>query len=1181
MGGLLAACSLALQAQATPNATQAAPAQSAPAQGGSLHGTVVAGTAGKPGGIPLPGVAVTATNSLTGKKYTTTTDVNGAYAMAIPRNGRYVVRVELAAFAAQTGEVLINAAGENGGKPDQTSDFGLQLASRVEAAEAQQTATAARASTGRGLQSLSLNVGGDADTSDASANAGASTAEVAAPSLGGLGDNASDAVAVSGRSGETNNLANFSEDEIRNRIEDAMANARMSGQLPQGGGDVNVMVSVIGGMMAGGPGGFMVGGGGPRGGGGGARGGGARGGGGGGGFGAFRNFNPAQPHGSLFYQGSNTALNASQWQPNSPGLTHFTPNPAGYSNRFGVSLAGSPYIPGLIQPNTKQFAFLSINGQRNLNPYTSTGRVPTALERMGDFSQSFQRVNGVVTPVTLYDPTTHLPIAGNVITNISPQAKALLALGGTNPYIFPTPNLATSDPTANNYQTVSNAGSNNLQLSLRFNRTLGSAPTGPFGGMGRGGGGQRGQRGQQNQKPTLRQSINSGFNYSHSASDNRNIFLPLGGATQTNGYGLNVGYTIGYGRLSNNASANWNRSFSQGRNYFTDTSLNPTAAAGINVPNQAGSLADPRFYNGVPALSVTNFTGVSNQAPSETISQTISFSDFVSWRHAKHNFRFGVDYRRLHNDSIGGNNPLGRFTFTGFATESSADQASTTAGKSQQATTGSGFADFLLGRPTQTALQAGLNKIYLRENVYDWYALDDFRLLANVTLNYGLRYEYFAPYTEKYNRLVNLDHNADFTSVDPVQPNGVGTYLGNYPRSLVNPDRSMYSPRVAVAWRPKIAKPLTKDMVVRAGYGINYNTGQFATFAKNMAFQQPFAKTQTNTLTTAGCSGITLANGFDCSQVAIQNNFSVNKNYRLGMVQVYNFDIQKTLPLNIVMNVGYNGSHGGNLDIVRAPNHTVSGVTTSDAQAFTYEDSIGASRFNALTVSAQKRMQKGVAMGATYVYGHSIDNASSIGGSGSQVAQNDKRLDLEESNSSFDVRHSLSGNWVLELPFGPNRAFLSKGGFWAGVFDGFSWSGTFSITSGRYFTPAYSSSASQALAGNTYPLRPDRIFSQPIKGAGQLYNFFNQAAFVAPANGFGTASRYSIQGPGTLTVNSALSRTVKLGDTRSLEARASFSNIFNTVQYTSINTTVNSSTYGQVTSAGAMRALQFEARYRF
>ena len=148
--------------------------------------------------------------------------------------------------------------------------------------------------------------------------------------------------------------------------------------------------------------------------------------------------------------------------------------------------------------------------------------------------------------------------------------------------------------------------------------------------------------------------------------------------------------------------------------------------------------------------------------------------------------------------------------------------------------------------------------------------------------------------------------------------------------------------------------------------------------------------TQTNVIGTVtndtGCTfaKMTLANGFGCSTKPVQNNYSVNKDYRLGRVQVWNLDLQRTLPMGMVLNVGYNGSLGGDLDIVRAPNHTATTVTTgASAQAFTYEDSIAYSRFNTLVVNARKRMQKGISLQATYKYGHSIDNASSIGGTGS------------------------------------------------------------------------------------------------------------------------------------------------------------------------------------------------------
>ena len=1172
------------QQAASPLPPQAAAPQNAgstaqPAQGGTIRGTVVAGTSGKPGGVPLPGVAVTATNTLTGKKYAAATSVDGTYAMTIPHNGRYVVRAELAGFAPVTQEVVLNGSDATAGAAlVKTSDFGLQLASRVAAAEAKEAAAQNANSTGRGTQSLNLSAG-DTDVTDASAMPAAGN-DVTMPSLGSLNEEGAaaegnESIAVNGQEGQTNGLANFSEDEIRQRVNDAVEQARMSGQLPPGADPTDRIVSVIGGMMGGG--GF--GGGGGRGG----RGGGMRG---GGGFGAFRNFNPAQPHGNVFYQGSNNALNSASWSPLGPVV-----QPAGYQNRFGASIAGSPYIPGLTQPNTKQFAFLNISGQRNLNSFLATGFVPTALERAGDFSQSTLSSSG--TPVTLYDPVTGQPIPGNNLANaslpISAQATALLAY-------YPLPNIT---PTAlGNYQTVSNAGVNNFNLNARYVRTLGQGSSTPFGRFG-GGGGRRGQNG----PPTLRQNINIGYNYSHAASDLRNIFLPLGGATESGGNGLNLGYVIGYGRFSNNVSVNWNRLDTEVRNYFTNTANDPSRAAGLAIPNNSGGFADPNFYNGLPQLNISNYESLSNQTPSQLINQTISFSDFVSWRHKKHNLRFGFDVRRVHADSIGGNDPLGSFTFTGYATASPSAQINNEGGINS----GDAFADFLLGLPTSTSIQAGLFKTYLRENVIDWYALDDFRIKSNLTLNYSVRYEYFGPYSEKNGHLVNLYPD---TGPLPYQVEMPGS--GN-PAGLIHPDRTMYAPRLGFAYRLKNSG-ITKDTVLRGGYGIMYNTGQYAAFARKLSQQPPFATTQSNaatvqttsnpTPTPTGCTttqsyyvdpttglvrpgataNLTLANGFGCSASAysIENNWAVDPNYRLGMVQLYNLNLQRTLPLGVVFNLGYNGSKGSNLDVVGSPNTTPTGVTTPGIAPFDWEESAAGSHANALIISAQKRQSRGIAIGAVYTYSHAIDNASGVGGTIGSPVQNLYRLDLEEGNASFDQRHNLTGNWIIELPFGPNRAFLNQGGAWAYLLDGFDISGSFTFATGTHLTPTYSGNQAEALAANVFTQRPDRDFSQPIKGPGSRDEWFNKAAFTDPGTSYGTASQGSIEGPGTVAISTSLSRIFTLGETRSLEARVTATNPFNTVQYSGIDTDANDiKNFGTVRSAAAMRTVQVQARYRF
>ncbi|WP_263383238.1 TonB-dependent receptor [Granulicella arctica] len=1144
-GGLLFATAGGA-AQTAP--TEAPAAVQAPvadaAQGGTIKGAVKAGT------IPLPGVSVTATNTLTGKKYATTSDVEGSFAMTIPKNGRYVVKVELAAFASATAEVLLNAAGQNGGKAEQRADFGMQLASRVAAQETQQanTTRAAASAIGRGLQSLS--VAGDTTFADATAAAGNSGVQMPTLSGIGTGDGAlsTDSVTVSGQIGQTNGLANFNEDEIRQRIQDAIGQAQRQGGAA--GDMAGAVAGMLGGMMGGG-GGF----GGP-GGGGGGRGGRAGGGGGGG----FRGFNPTQPHGAIFYQGGNAALNATTYSlTGAPDI-----KPAYSSNRFGVSFTGSPSIPGVIKANSKQFIFLNVTGQRNINPQNFYGTVPTLSERGGDFSQLTQ--TGATTVVPLFDPTTGKQFQNNVIPTprLSPQALALLNY-------YPAPNIPLAGTQGYNYQTITTAGSNATQAALRYVRNFGATP--PQGGGRRGGGGG-GRQAAANGPKALRQNINFNGSYSHTASDSPNIFLPLGGATESTGYGITAGYTIGYGRLTNNASLNWNRSNSMTRNYLTNGQVNPALNAGITVGNAA--IQSNPFNYGVPSLTFSGFTSLAETSPSEAISQTISLSDFVSWSHKKHNMRYGIDVRRVHADSIGSANVLGSFTFSGYATQSPT-AAAAAANSTTPQVSGSGFADFLLGLPQQSAIQAGLQKTYLRANVYDWYAQDDWRALPSLTLNFGLRYEYFSPYVEKNNHLVNLDHNADFTQVAAVEPDQKGPYSGAFPRSLVNPDRNMYSPRIGFAYRVKHLK----ETVLRGGYGINYNTGQYATFARQLAFQPPFAVTQTNIVNQQGCGVFTLANAFNCSTAPVQNNYAVNPNYRLGHVQIWNLDIQKTLPLGIVANVGYNGAKGGDLDIVRAPNRTATGLLNTAAQAFNYEDSLGYSRFESLSVNVRKRLQKGVSLQATYQYGHSIDDASSIGGGASVVAQNDLDLNAEEGNSTFDVRHKVTGNWVLELPFGPNRAYFTKGGFWSKALDGFSVSGDFTFATGTYYTPRYLATVAETNTGTNNTLRPDRNFAVPIAGAGRIQQWFNPAAFTAPPNGFGTASRGSIEGPGIVGIDASLSRTVSLGDTRSFEARVTGNNVFNTVQYSGINTTLNSNTFGQVTSTAAQRTISMIARYRF
>ena len=706
--------------------------------------------------------------------------------------------------------------------------------------------------------------------------------------------------------------------------------------------------------------------------------------------------------------------------------------------------------------------------------------------------------------------------------------------------------------------------------------------------MGRGGFGG-GRRNQQNQG--LRQSISLNYNWSHSASDLVNLIPELGGKSASSSYALQAGYTVGYHKVTSIFNSNWNRSNSHTINFFTDTATDPAATAGIAIPN------DVALNHGVPAISLSNgIQGLSETQPSFSISQTISFSEVLSWIHGKHNLRFGGDYRRVHRDFLAGSNATGNFQFTGLFTE-------LMAGNTPVAGTGSSIADFLLGLPQSTTLNSSENKSYLRDNVYDAYALDDWRATSSLTLNYGIRWEFFAPYTEKYGRLADVLTNPSggFTSETEVQSGASGL-----PGSLVFPWHKAFQPRVSLAWRV----PRFKQTVVRAGFGTNYTVGEYATFANLMAHQPPFTNEQTNQEAVGNSPSTACAQAVPITCFMLANNgpndpfpapatvgnYALDPHYGLPYVMAWNFDIQKTLPWGVVMNLGYNGSRSNHLDVKLAPRALPGSLCTVPTEStcadptglvFTYDEAQAYYKNHQATMRVNKRLTKGISMGANYQYGHAIDNASSVNGSSGSVVQDWQNLAAQEGHSVLDVRHQVSGTYLYEIPFGPDKYWITTGTA-AHVLEGFSVSGTFNFATGSWLSPGFEATSQSVECGNSSGLRPNLVPGASVTaGGGRLRQWFNTAAYSPPTatagycNYFGSAPRDSIEGPGTVSNNMALSKTMQLGDTRSMEVRATINNVFNTVQYSGVNTTYGSPTFGEVSSVGQMRSFQFLARFRF
>jgi hypothetical protein len=198
------------------------------------------------------------------------------------------------------------------------------------------------------------------------------------------------------------------------------------------------------------------------------------------------------------------------------------------------------------------------------------------------------------------------------------------------------------------------------------------------------------------------------------------------------------------------------------------------------------------------------------------------------------------------------------------------------------------------------------------------------------------------------------------------------------------------------------------------------------------------------------------------------------------------------------------------------------------------------------------------------------------------VAQNDQDLAAEWALSSFDRRHQLQGNLSFELPFGPNKRWLHNGGRLAAIFGRWRGSVAIVVQSGTPLTPRVQGAANDVARGTNGTLRADYL-GGAIRIAGpSIDRFFNTAAFAVPGPGtFGSASRNMIPGPGSRLVNAQFSRDLQFQRNRGLTIQVTANNLLNGVNYSRVDTTVNSPTFGQILGVGPMRSAQLNIRFRF
>ena len=817
-------------------------------------------------------------------------------------------------------------------------------------------------------------------------------------------------------------------------------------------------------------------------------------------------------------------------------ITGFQVPKASYSRFTGVATLGGPIrIPHWFY-NGPTF-FVGYQWTRDRNANTISGLVPTLAQRNGDLSGTLTAQGQ---PVTVIDPATGKPIAGAV--PVSPQARALLAL-------YPLPNLAGN--TQYNYQTQVLTSEHIDAMQSRLNK-----------GVGR------------------RDQFFGGFAFQSVRSNTENLFH-FRDTTNTLGIDSNVHWQH---RLPHQVMVDIGYRFTRFR-----TLTNPYFANVTNISGAAGITGNEQSAVnwGPPALTFSSGIATLSDAISAfNRNRTDQLAISADWTHRKHTVTFGGDFRRQEYNQLSQANPRGSFTFTGAATQSATAN-----------TTGSDLADFLLGVPDTSAVAFGNADKYFRQSVSDLFVTDDWRLRPELTLNTGVRWDYGAPISELYGRLVNLDIAQNFSAVAPVlgnSPKGPLTGL-NYPKSLVKPDRTKFQPRVGLSWRPLPTSPL----VIRAGYGIYVDTSVYLPSAQSMSQQAPLS-TSLTVSNSASCA-LTLANGFRNCAGTTPNTFAIDPNFRVGYAQTWRVSAQQDLPGSLVMTATYLGTKGANGPQEILPNTYAPGATAICAacpRGFVYRQSNGQSIRHSGEVQLRRRLRSGFTATLDYVYAHSIDNDSTLGGTGyvssstpttsssfsaaaiprESIAQNWLDLRAERSRSSFDQRHLLKLNFQYTSGQGLTGGSLWQG--WRGtLLKRWTISGQLSAGSGLPQTPVYL--AAVPGTGFTGTLRPNRTAASVTGNTAPGYRL-NAAAYAAPAAGvFGNAGRYSIEGPGAISFDSSIARVFKLRDPFNLDVRVDASNVLNHPVYTGWNTITNSTTFGLPASSKDMRTLQISGRLRF
>ena len=621
--------------------------------------------------------------------------------------------------------------------------------------------------------------------------------------------------------------------------------------------------------------------------------------------------------------------------------------------------------------------------------------------------------------------------------------------------------------------------------------------------------------------------------------------------------------------------------------------VNSNIAAAIGI---TGISTAPLNW-GVPGVSWTGYSGIgSNGLTQGDKINNYELADSLSWTRGSHALKFGAEVRQSRMFLDSDNGPRGSF---GFASSWTAALNATTG--NPVVGSGNSVADFLLGYPTTMSGAVGTSQTHFRFYTTNLYAQDDWKITRNLTINYGLRYEYVTPpVAEELNHVFGFDFNTG-KQLFPV--------LGQIRKSIINPDHLNFAPRLGLAWNPEWARSFT----IRAGAGIYFdqtqmNETQFTTNSPPTFFQQnlsytgqglPPAQFGVNTLPVVAVPPISASYVTPVGT----NLFAEELRGRKPREYMWNLSIQKSIGQNWLAEVAYVGSQSRllskryNSDAPAVPGVLYNVVP--GAQPFPnlggmlYSSESGKGNYNSLNTKLERRFSAGVSILLAYSWSHSIDTDS--GGSYGSPNLNPANFQLDKGSSDFDIRHRFVGSVLYELPFGRGKKILGSasgalnqliGGWQLNLIPTLQSGVNRNVTSPNTSTIAYVTQHANAIGIDPYSsfsLKGATI--TPREGFGSnnrsLY-WFNPLAFTqaAPLT-FGTAGRDIIASPGFMNWDISLFKTFVLREGMNLTFRAEFFDAFNQVRFDPPNLDASSPFFGQIQSAEQPRIIQLGLRLQF